>query len=326
MTFFAQIANLFRSFTFSWSKGLYFSVNLGFNNVVHFEDFRRLALNHVAELPAVKRSSPFWSAKIREILPDPVTSDSILRLSDNLAEIFTSSSVGRTQSGVSSAGQSWQALVMWYLNLCLVGTNCVVVPPVAKFRPSVIKDATDVRMNGRVSNTETDLLAFTVPASSTLPDAKLATINSRIASTISDTRVTIIQCKTNWNDNAQIPMLWNQIYELARQGNRFAHLSVGNTYQPSQFKDFTYAFVTVPSQGSSGFNPSSTPVLRVSGLSGGNYWGYPSTPSVAESLYSFFNRNFATSFNPGGIKSFIDKNLVENTLAISLQDFIDFNF
>lgn len=22
----------------------------------------------------------------------------------------------------------------------------------------------------------------------------------------------IIQCKTNWNDNAQIPMLWNMVY------------------------------------------------------------------------------------------------------------------
>ena len=33
-----------------------------------------------------------------------------------------------------------------------------------------------------------------------------------------------LQCKTNWNDNAQIPMLWDLIYNA--QGFKISNISV----------------------------------------------------------------------------------------------------
>jgi hypothetical protein len=299
---------------------------------MYLEEFRRSALCHVTSQAGVKGSTSIWSREIKSRLPNPVTPDSLLNLSQFLRDIFMATSTSRSQSGVSVAGSSWQALVMWYLNLCFVGTNCVVVPPILKFRPSVLKDATDVRMNGRSSNTETDLLAFTVPNHSSLTDSRIASIDYLISSDLSNTRVTIIQCKTNWNDNAQIPMLWNQIYELARQGNRFANLSVGNTYQPSQFMDFTYAFVTVPTvklltkKGAKKFKPSSIAVQRVSGLTGGNYWGSTSEPNVAESLDRFFIKNFPTSFIPGGIRNSLKTNLLSGVQGFTINEFLEFSF
>jgi len=300
---------------------------------VHLEQFRREALRHSTSLKGVQKSIPIWSSLVKSKLSTNPTSQEILNISQHLRDIFTATSIsGRSQSAVSVAGSSWQTLVMWYLNMIFVGTDCVVIPPIKKFRPQVLEDATDVKMNGRSSNTETDLLAFTVPKHQSLSNSKTATINNLINQDIGSTRVTIIQCKTNWNDNAQIPMLWNQIYELARAGNRFAQLSVGTHYQPSQFKDFTYAFVTVPTiklvtkSGKNKFNPQAVAVQRVSGMTGGNYWGLPSSPAVAESLDSFFNRNFATSFAPSGIQSFIQNRLIPGTYGFGLNEFLDFTF
>lgn len=59
--------------------------------------------------------------------------------------------------------------------------------------------------------------------------------------------VGIIQCKTNWNDNAQIPMLWDLIYSVDRFAARTS-VQVNRTRTISELRDFRHAFMIVPTQ------------------------------------------------------------------------------
>ena len=100
----------------------------------------------------------------------------------------------------------------------------------------------------------------------------------------------IIQCKTNWNDNAQTPMLWDMVYSSSGFAGR--NINVGTSaYSIRHVKLFTYSFVTVPTSRGP-FTPNSMPVKRVYHLSGGNYWGKPAVSSVANSLKDIFGKNF----------------------------------
>ena len=105
----------------------------------------------------------------------------------------------------------------------------------------------------------------------------------------------IVQCKTNWNDNAQIPMLWDMIYNANGFENR--NITIGrNGWSMKDLRRFTYSFVTVPSNNIS-YPPTSLAVKRVSNISGGNYWGRSSINHVCRSLKEIFNNNFQNGFN-----------------------------
>ncbi|MBW6461549.1 MAG: hypothetical protein K0B07_00665 [DPANN group archaeon] len=69
-------------------------------------------------------------------------------------------------------------------------------------------------------------------------------------------------------------------------------ISVGsNGRSIKYFKNFTYSFVTVlTSRGP--FKVNSTPVRRVCNLSGWNYWGKPTSNSVAFSVKEIFLKNY----------------------------------
>jgi hypothetical protein len=120
-----------------------------------------------------------------------------------------------------------------------------------------------------------------------------------------------LQCKTNWNDNAQIPMLWDMIYNSSTF--RIPYVSVGrNGVNPSSFRQFSYAFVTVPSnQGV--YQAMNTSVLRVKGLTGGNYWGKATEQNIAASLKELFGRRFPTVFS-GGVISHINQSIAYDAL------------
>ncbi|MGO4268888.1 hypothetical protein AB4Z22_03420, partial [Paenibacillus sp. TAF58] len=109
-----------------------------------------------------------------------------------------------------------------------------------------------------------------------------------------DCEIGVIQCKTNWNDNAQIPMLWDMIYSSS--GFSRHSITVGTSqYSINHTKKFTYSFVTVPTVDRRKINSDSTCVKRVQNLSGGNYWGHPSISSVANSLKDIFGKNFSSA-------------------------------
>ena len=195
--------------------------------------------------------------------------------------------------------------------------------------PSPIKDAITVNYGNFRSNTESDLIAITFPdkAEYTIDKEQilikdihgnsvdiskgknynfLPILDALVARDFDDIEIHIIQCKTNWNDNAQIPMLWDAVYSA----NTFRNgISVGtNGYSIHDAKRFTYSFVTVPSNqieknGRLTYKNTSTAVLRVLNLSGGNYWGLPSETGVASSIKELLERNLKSGHSNGIIST-----------------------
>ena len=85
--------------------------------------------------------------------------------------------------------------------------------------------------------------------------------------------------------------------------------------------------MTVPTNteknGRDNYKSTSTAVVRVRGMTGGNYWGNPSVSGIADSVAEYFGRNFSHVFN-GGVQLHIARTLVANPDV--LQMFINFEF
>lgn len=257
---------------------------------------------------------PIWQTCIHSYAPLPTpTARQITDLGDHLREIFYTTANGRGQGEVSAGGANWEALVCWYLNLCNIGRRTVVIKHNKQLIPTPISDAITVNYGNYPSNTESDLIAITFP---NLPEYTmdkdsiqindengqtvcinhrgtfhynlLEVLNALVARDFAQIEIHIIQCKTNWRDNAQIPMLWDMVYKA---GNFESNITVGqNNYSLSSARLFTYAFATVPT-GKDNYTPTSTPVCRVRPLSGGNYWGKASSSGIASSLKEMLSRN-----------------------------------
>ena len=56
-----------------------------------------------------------------------------------------------------------------------------------------------------------------------------------------------------------------------------------------------------------GIKSNGMPVVRLRSLSGGNFWGLPTRPDIAESMKEIFARNFQTSFGNGVVDNLKDK-------------------
>lgn len=272
------------------------------------DKFRLSVLKHNANLRSFRETWPHFEPRVRELLGQTPTGNDVFALGDKLASIFRSREVsGRSNQAVSQGGAVWESLVCWYLNLVLHGTSVVVIKPIAKFLPSSISDAVSVNLGNHSTNTESDLIAFSYPVTSSIDRAGLPDIDTFIRHHSKEVDVAVIQCKTNWNDNAQIPMLWDLIY--ASERFRFPNVSVGtNGIGPDSFRSFSYSFVTVPTSRGP-FNTDSLSVLRVINLSGGNFWGRPSESGVARGLSEFFQRNFPGYFD-GTIQDSINRNVL----------------
>lgn len=216
-------------------------------------------------------------------------------LGDQLSEIFkTTGRPGRSQSTVSASGASWECFVQWYLNLVFWGTPVVAVRQNKRFVPQCIRDCLTVTISNNPTNSESDVLVFSVPEASLLAGNKLADLEAHLKPRLGSVNLSVLQCKTNWNDNAQIPMLWDMIYNSK---SRLSKVSIGvNGLSPIGLGNFSYGFATVPSNDVKKIKPSSTCVLRVKDLTGGNYWGRPSSSGIASSLKEFAGRNFPAFF------------------------------
>jgi hypothetical protein len=192
--------------------------------------------------------------------------------------------------------------------------------------PSVVADAMAVKVKGVITSKETDVIVIEVPESNSSIDLDMKAIDQTIRSNPQGASVGVVQCKTNWNDNAQIPMLWNIVY--AAQNLQVQNVVVGsNGFSPSSFGKFSYAFMTVPTnterEGKDSFKQNSTAVIRVQGMTGGNYWGNPSQSGVADSISEYFGRNFDHIFE-GGVQRHISTKLLNRPEII--KKFIDYDF
>ena len=289
-------------------------------NIIEYA--RELSIKKLFNVSGFCASWPTWKDKIHnDIISIPPTESQIYNIGDYLREIFkTTGPEGRSQSDVSGGGANWEALVCWYLNLCLIGRRTFVIKHNKDLIPSAVSNAVTVNYGTFKSNTESDLIAITFPDKDDYLMDKdmidvndvngnkiktyskghfcfLPIINALTARDFDEIEIHIIQCKTNWNDNAQIPMLWDAIYSA----NNFRNgISVGTDgYSIHGTKRFTYSFATVPSnklfkEGRTQYKINSTAVLRVTNLSGGNYWGLPSESGVASSIKELLERNLST--------------------------------
>lgn len=281
-------------------------------NIIEY--LREQSINNLFTAGGFSGNWSTWQPVISGLAPTK-TARQILNLGDNLSTIFSSTrSAGRTQSDVSGGGASWEALICWYLNLCLIGRRTVVIKHSKKLIPTPVSDAITVNYSNFVSNTESDLVAITFPDRNeyaidkdliNIIDADgnpvipkrgskynlIEVLDALTHRDFSDIEIHIIQCKTNWNDNAQIPMLWDMIYSANNFRN---NITVGrNGYSIHNTSRFTYSFVTVPTVNVSKIKATSTCVKRVVNISGGNYWGRPTSSNIASSVKEMLARNLA---------------------------------
>ena len=283
-------------------------------NIIEFT--RELIINDLFNTTSFNSAWDVWKNEISNLTSSQAPS-SYFNLGDHLRDIFrTTGNGGRSQDSLSGGGAAWEALITWYLNLVCIGRRTVVVKHKKKFVPEPIRDAITVTYNNFDSNTESDLIAITFPNEKDFAIDKddLLLYNNdntqiplynrnqkynheKIMDALcekhfSNLEIHIIQCKTNWNDNAQIPMLWDMVYSAQGFGR---NINVGkNGKSIRSIREFSYSFVTVPSNNLSNFTPTSTSVLRVSYLSGGNYWGLDSRTAVARSVKELASQNLSS--------------------------------
>ena len=282
-------------------------------NIVEY--LRECAIKGLFSISGFNTSFPVWRGHILTLVPTRSEYE-VLNLGDNLKSIFSSTNIPnrRSQSDVSGGGSNWEGLVCWYLNLCNIGRRTVIIKHHKKLIPTPVSDAITVKYGTFPSNTESDLIAITFPDKPEYSMDKdniiindvygnvvatrkgknseynlLPILNALVSRDFNNIEIHIIQCKTNWNDNAQIPMLWDAVYAA----NGFKNgITVGqNGYSIKNAKKFSYSFVTVPTVRLDGIKVSSVCVSRVRNLSGGNYWGLPSKNGVADSVKEILVRN-----------------------------------
>lgn len=275
------------------------------------EDIRKNVVSSLFNTNTVKTNWPKWSERIREIIGTTPSPQTVLSIGDNLSQIFKlTGSEGRGQGELSAGGTGWEALITWYFNLCTAGTRVVAIKRKSMI-PTPIKDSFTVNYSNFSCSSESDITVVVFPDDPLFTEdnpslysrtgkINMKALNALVDNTFTGFEVGIIQCKTNWNDNAQIPMLWDMIYDAKKFRSR--HISVGtNNFSIQALRAFSYSFVTVPTNKLSGFKPTSTCVGRVKNLSGGNYWGYPSLNGVARNIQEIF-QNFADGLDDGGIR------------------------
>lgn len=275
--------------------------------------FRKLAIQNISSTNTFKKSWNVWKPQILKLLGSSYNENKIIDLGDNLTKIFHSTGgSGRGQGQLSAGGTAWESLVCWYINLCTVGSRVVAIKKMSLV-PKPIRDAITVNYGNLACNTESDITIVIFPnfIEYNIPLQNLNVVGNNgtllfpykktkfnfeltdflLERDFQQLEIGIIQCKTNWNDNAQIPMLWDMIYSAKkfRKGN----LTIGrNNFSIENVQDFTYSFVTVPSNKKVQFTPNTLAVKRVNNLTGGNYWGQSTVPNVAKSIKEIFTNNF----------------------------------
>lgn len=293
--------------------------------------------------------------------------EKIFLLGEHLRDVFYStkdtSSSGRQQGELSSGGYLWERLVAYYLNYCLVNTRTVVFTGATNF--DAIKTA--VTFNDMDSTSEVDLLAITFadvpefttdidsvrhdlqityPATGTVPTQLEFIHNKRlgkksfterltnylICENYSEMGVHVIQCKTNWNDIVQTPMLWSLVYYLSRDNINLpisSNINFGSgLYTLPRLKDFSYSFVSVPTQNNGEyetdlakkakleadfedkFSETNLPVKRAKLIRGGYYWGLPKHGTI-HPINELLNRNLHSGYTGHIVDNILD-NIVHN--------------
>ncbi len=163
-----------------------------------------------------------WRARrteIRSHFTDPANPEpsEIVELGDYLGRVFTCVGAGnRSQSSLSVGGRTWETLVIWYLNICYVGTPVVAV--CGKFIPPTLKEALKVTYTNKTVKADLDVVVFSCPSLRNEPALNnvsqgLSKIDQHVRQHLANTAAIIGQTKTNWKDAVQKPMRCNASYD-----------------------------------------------------------------------------------------------------------------
>ena len=267
------------------------------------EVYRKLVNEELFKSASFSDAWRIWHPVLEQKSNNFLSARSIYELGSQLSSVFSETSTeGRGQGVLSAAGNVWESLVCWYLNLIFSGTNAVAIKQKKKLIPECISDAATIRYGTDETNTESDLIVIVFPKDFKFPDPfNISELSGLISTQLHLFELGVVQCKTNWNDNAQIPMLWDMIYRA--KGFSDHNISIGrNGHSISDLKKFTYSFVTVPTQ-KKPYKSTDMAVKRVRNLSGGNYWGGPTKSGVAFCLNEIFSKNFSSAFDRPIIQS-----------------------
>ena len=288
------------------------------------EELREIAVHRALNTPSISKLWHTWKNAMVPFASNFEDADAMLGLGSHLRDMLFSTrqnyNDARGQSSLSTVGTAWEGIVCWYLNLCLVGSRAVAMKFHKKEVPEVLQLAVTVQHGNNITSTESDLVVVVFPNNGKYladlddmgQDALLKRMNELTRRDFHELELGIIQCKTNWNDSVQTPMLWNMIYDV--KTFRTQQINVGvEGFRISALRNFTYSFVTMPSNKPS-YKPNHLPVIRVRTLSGSNYWGMKTKNGIASSLSEIFNRNFSNAFEepdgtPGDVRTSIQRNL-----------------
>ena len=252
---------------------------------------------------------------------DEVTGEKIFNLPDDLREIFFSllpkkTKNKRSQDLLPIAGDGWERTVAWYLNLCLVNTRAVVFKKRKAFFSNKILNSLTVNINGKHILSESDLIGIIIPENANLKLEKseknfLKSFREFTDYNYKEFELFGIQCKTNFADDVERPLLYQVLYNLPTQLDIGIKIGVNGAHV-SDFKNFKYSFITIPSQKADRIpNKDTAPAIRAQLFSGGCYWAMPSKNGVANSLKEFMNRNFSSILPQGNttIINSLDENI-----------------
>ena len=270
------------------------------------EDYRGKVIADLYKMKTFQAAWEVWEPQIEAFTDNMSDAQKIYQLGGKLSELFASTGeAGRGQGTLSSAGAAWEALICWYLNVVFSGTRGIAVKQKKALIPACVSDAATINYGTDQTNTESDLVVIIFPEGFDFPvKGGIGPLSDSISSKLHLFELGIIQCKTNWNDNAQIPMLWDMVYRA--KGFKDHSVSIGrNSHSIQDMKAFSYSFVTVPTQ-KDPYKSTDMAVKRVRALSGGNYWGKPTTSGVALSVSEIFSKNFKSAFEKPIVQSIQD--------------------
>lgn len=286
------------------------------------EQLREVSINRLFETKSFNSAWKTWKPLISKHFNKELNSKNILKLGDDLRNIFKSTkdkkenkTKSEQQSEKSSAGNSFEALICWYLNLCLKNSRSFVSKFHKDLVPKSVQDSLTITYGNFKNTSETDLIGFVLPEDENYLKKKCKNkkelfklFNEFAEKKFSNFQVAIIQLKTNWNDVAQVPFLYNVLYRLG--GVVQDNVQVGvNSWDTNSLNRFSYSFVTLPTQQDlNTYKNTSIAVQRVSGLSGGNYWCAPTKNGIALSIQEMPSRIFGSGFKNNNIRKQIDDN------------------
>ena len=266
------------------------------------DTFKLRALRKMSTLASVRKPWYIWERVIRSHLTKKADGQKILELGEMLSGVFQSNTkAGRAQSDLSGGGTAWECLNVWYLNLLFWGTPVVVTRTNKSFVPECLRDALTVSHSSVQTNTESDVSIFSVPEADRLKLDTTDGLDAHLRTRMDQIDFINLQCKTNWNDNAQIPMLWDAIYNA--KGFKISNITLGKKgFSPNSFQSFRYAFSTVPTNQLDNYKINKLEVMRVRNLSGGNYWGHKTLAGIATCINELPNNFYGGEFSGGIVK------------------------